>query len=57
MTADLLASNMVVEAYDRQSILEEPNPLRRLQLVLVQMSQIHYHLSQHKVEKEVYEED
>lgn len=34
--ADLLASHLVADPYERQSILEETDPLRRLKLVLVQ---------------------
>jgi Lon protease-like protein len=51
VTAEILASNMVVDAYDRQSILEELDPLRRLRLVLIQSRQILYQLSQGRVEK------
>lgn len=57
VTADLLASSLVVDAYDRQSILEEADPIRRLKLVLVQVKQIVYQLSHKTVEEEVLEED
>ena len=57
VTADLLASSLVVDAYDRQCILEEPDPLRRMKLVLVQIRRVVYQLSQEKIEEEVREED
>ena len=40
VTSDLLATTLVVDAYDRQSILEVTDPLRRLKLVLVQVKLI-----------------
>ncbi|MCH8333149.1 hypothetical protein IIC65_04390, partial [Candidatus Sumerlaeota bacterium] len=57
VTVDLLASSLVVDAYDRQCILEEPDPLRRMKLVLVQIRRVVYQLSQEKIEEEVREED
>lgn len=56
VTADMLASALVVDAYDRQCILEEPNPLRRMSLVLVQLRRILHQLSVNKVEQEAEEE-
>lgn len=40
VTADLLADQLVLDPYDRQSILEENDPLRRLKLVRVQAVRI-----------------
>ena len=57
VTADLIASSLVVDSYDRQSILEEPEVDRRLKLVLVQMRRILFQLAQKEVEEEVFEED
>lgn len=54
---DLLASSLVVDAYDRQSILDEQNALRRLQLVRVQISRILFELTQKEVEETVFEEE
>jgi hypothetical protein len=57
VAADVLASTLVVDAYDRQSILEEPNPIRRLKLVLVQLRRILAQATSDHVEEEVFEED
>ena len=57
VTSDLLATTLVVDAYDRQSILEVTDPLRRLKLVLVQVKLILYQLTHTEVEEEVIEED
>jgi hypothetical protein len=44
VTVNLLASSVVVDAYDRQSILEQDDPLRRMRLLQVQLSNIVHHL-------------
>ena len=46
---DLLATSLVVDPYDRQSILEEDNPLRRLKLVHVQMKNILFQIAENPV--------
>lgn len=56
--ADMLASSLIIDPYDRQSVLEETDPLRRLKLVSVQLARILHQLGQQKeVEEEVLEED
>ena len=57
VVADRLAAALVVDTYDRQSILEETNALRRMNLVLVQVRRILFQLSQNKVEAEAFEEE
>lgn len=58
VTADLLASCLVVDAYDRQSILEEADPLRRMKLTLIQIKSILACVAQTKeVAEEVLEEE
>lgn len=57
VTTDLLSSSLVIDAYDRQSILEEPDPIRRIKLLLIQVRQIVFQLSHKAVEEEVFEED
>jgi hypothetical protein len=58
VTINHLASALVIDAYDRQSILEQDEPLRRARLLQVQMRTIVHQLerSQAHVE-EVMEED
>ena len=55
--ANSLAASLVVDAYDRQSILEQDDPIRRLKLVLVQLRNIVAQLSTKRVHEEVIEED
>ncbi|MBI1784460.1 LON peptidase substrate-binding domain-containing protein [Candidatus Sumerlaeota bacterium] len=56
--ADLVASALVIDPYDRQSILEETDPLRRMKLALVQIRCILQQLSQSDaIEEEVLEEE
>lgn len=43
--ANQLAAALVIDAYDRQSILEQDDPLRRLKLLLVQIRTVVYQLS------------
>jgi Lon protease-like protein len=58
VVTDLLASTLVVDAYDRQSILEETDPLRRNKLTLVQLRMLVQKLLQRdEIEEEVLEED
>ncbi len=58
VTADLLAALVAVDAYDRQSLIEELNPLRRLKLVLVQVRRILAQLEERsEVAEEVLEEE
>jgi uncharacterized protein len=52
-----LANSLVIDAYDRQSILEQDDPMRRLQLLLVQLRNIAYQLAGKRVREEVIEED
>lgn len=51
VTADLLATSLVIDAYDRQSILECPDPIRRMRLVLVQVRRIMFQLTKKEVEE------
>jgi Lon protease-like protein len=57
VSADVLASTLTIDPYDRQCILEDPDPIRRMKLVLVQLNQILFQLSRKKVEEEVLEEE
>jgi uncharacterized protein len=57
VVVDQLAAMLVLDAYDRQSILEEIDPLRRMQLMLVQINQILRELSFRKVTDPRFEED
>jgi len=45
VVANQLASALVIDAYDRQSILEQDDPLRRLQLLLIQVRNLIHQLS------------
>ncbi len=54
--ANQLASALVLDPYDRQSILEQDDPLRRLRLLLIQLRTIVYQLSG-ELREEVVEED
>ena len=40
VTVNLLASSLVIDAYDRQSLLEQDDPIRRIQLLAVQLRSI-----------------
>jgi Lon protease-like protein len=42
--ADQLVSSIVMDAYERQSILEQDDPIRRLHLLLIQMRNMEYQL-------------
>jgi Lon protease-like protein len=55
--ANLLASTLVVDAYDRQSILEQDDPLRRLNLVLVQLRGLLFQLDTRHIHTESHEEE
>ena len=57
VTVDLLASSLVIDSYDRQSILESPDPIRRMKLTLIQVHRIIDQIAQNKVQEEVFEED
>ncbi len=59
VAGDMLAASIVIDSYDRQSILEEPDPLRRMQLVAIQIKNILYQLSgdMAEAEQEILEED
>ena len=52
-----LAASLVVDAYDRQSILTQDDPIRRLHLVLIQIRNIVYQVTYRQVQEEVIEED
>jgi uncharacterized protein len=52
-----LASALVVDAYDRQSILEQDDPLRRIRLLLVQLTAIVQQLKGERLHEELIEED
>lgn len=47
IVADVVAAAFVTESYDRQSILEECNVLRRLRLVGVQLQRVESHIEAH----------
>lgn len=53
--ASQLAASLVLDAYDRQSILEQDDPLRRLQLVIIQLRNLLHQLSNHAREEFVEE--
>ncbi len=57
VVANQLAGSLVVDAYDRQSILEQDDPLRRMRLVLIQLGMIAMQLSGGHVHEEVAEEE
>ena len=52
-----LATSLVIDAYDRQSILEQDDPLRRLRLILVQLRNIIFQLQTQTIRGEVADED
>lgn len=52
-----LATALVVDAYDRQSILEQDDPLRRVRLLLIQMHTIIQQLQGEAVREELIEGD
>ncbi|MCE5230777.1 LON peptidase substrate-binding domain-containing protein [bacterium] len=52
VAANQLAAALVIDAYDRQSILEQDDPIRRLKLLLVQLRTVVYQLSGGYVYKE-----
>jgi Lon protease-like protein len=55
--ANHLTSSLVVDAYDRQSILEQDDPIRRLRLLLVQLGNIVQQLQGEPLRGELIEED
>lgn len=68
IVVDSLASTLVLDAYDRQSILEESDPIRRMKLVNIQVRRILHEIEQGEIEaeaeidpdpvqKELFEED
>jgi len=58
VTVNHLASALVIDAYDRQSILEQDDPIRRLRLLLVQLCNIVTQLESNPARaEEVLEED
>ncbi len=57
MIVDQLATMLVLDAYDRQSILEEIDPIRRMKLMLVQVNRIGHEISQRKVHDPLFEEE
>jgi hypothetical protein len=52
-----LATVLVIDAYDRQSILEEGDPLRRLRLLIIQVRSILNQLTHDPLRQRVREED
>ena len=46
--ADHLATSIVIDPYDRQSILEQDDPIRRLNLILIQLRNMEYQLNSNK---------
>lgn len=59
VAGDMLAASIVIDSYDRQSILEEPDPLRRMRLVAIQIKNILHQLSGEgaEAEEEILEEE
>ena len=57
VAADLLTATVVVDPYDRQSILEQVDPIRRLQLVRVQLGNAAWQLSTDSIPEELLEEE
>lgn len=57
MIVDQLAAMMVLDAYDRQSILEEIDPIRRMKLMLVQVNRIVHDVSGRKVHDPLFGEE
>lgn len=55
--ANHLASSLVIDPYDRQSILEQNDPIRRLQLLRIQLANLTEQLIRHAIHEEVIEED
>ncbi len=55
--ANQLANTLVMDAYDRQSIFTQDEPLRRLRLLLVQLRMLVAQLSGDKIREEVAEEE
>jgi Lon protease-like protein len=52
-----LTATLVIDAYDRQSILEEDDPLRRLKLLRVQIHAIVHQLLDRQLREEVVDEE
>lgn len=52
VVADLLSAAVVVDPYDRQSILSETDPIRRLKLVIVQLRRVLHQLGRDEAERE-----
>lgn len=57
LVVDQLAAMLVLDAYDRQSILEEIDPIRRMKLMLVQVNYIVHEVSRRKVHDPLFEEE
>lgn len=57
VAVDQLAAMLVLDAYDRQSILEEPDPVRRMKLMLVQVNRLLDDLSKRKIQDPLFEEE
>ncbi|OPZ07582.1 MAG: Lon protease 2 [candidate division BRC1 bacterium ADurb.BinA292] len=57
VVANHLASSLVIDPYDRQSILEQNDPIRRLNLILIQIRNILLQLDARQIREEVIEED
>lgn len=56
IVASQIASSLVMDAYDRQSILEQDDPLRRLSLLRIQLRSLTTQL-ENKVREEIIEEE
>jgi len=54
VVVDLLASAIVLDAYDRQCILEEMDPLRRMKLVLIQLRRIVFEVNEEPEDEPEY---
>lgn len=52
-----LAAGLVIDPYNRQSILEQDDPLRRLQLTRIQLGSIIHQLKTDPQHSELFEED
>ena len=52
-----LAAVLAHDTYDRQSILEQDDPLRRMQLVIIQLRAILAQAQSRELREEVVEED
>jgi uncharacterized protein len=57
VVVNLRATALVIDAYDRQSILEESDPLRRLRLMLIQVRSILQQLAADPLRQQVGEEE